>query len=290
VAEAAKEGGGGEDPMKPSELFIGVVDLFAVLLPGAILAFLTNYALLRFGPYFGHDLVRDIDHNLDGTGRAFAFFLESYLFGHFVYGLSSPLDNLYDRLRNEAGTTKLYDLVTQIRGKHARAAHEAVATETIDKWPDPKSLDRWTRAIAWLTQGSWRADLPKTDNVMNTFKFALALLQLRDPASLLAVRRLEADSKFFRSVVVLLVVLLPVTGAQIVWHMATTHAGQPPTWLVDVALGLIDWALLRMSFARYCEQRQKTVELAYQLLVVSTALEAEGATAHHATTTIEIAD
>jgi hypothetical protein len=275
--------------MKPSELFIGVVDLFAVLLPGAILAFLTNYALLRFGPYFGHDLVRDLDRDLDGTSRAFAFFLESYLFGHFVYGLSSPLDDLYDRLRNDAGTTKLYDRVTQIRGKHVRAADAAVATETIDKWPDPKSLHRWPRAIAWLTQGSWRADLPKTDKVMNTFKFALALLQLRNPASLLGVRRLEADSKFFRSVVVLLVVLLIVIGAHLAWHVATTRAGQPPTWLVDVALGLIDWALLRMSFARYCEQRQKTVELAYQLLVVSTALDAERAPRDE-TTTIEMAD
>jgi hypothetical protein len=84
---------------------------------------------------------------------------------------------------------------------------------------------------------------------MNNFAFAKSMLRLKAPAMLADVERYEADSKFFRSLVVAVPLvtpaLLPVPNA--VWGA---------------------FALAVASFLRYAERRYKGTEWAYRYLLV----------------------
>jgi len=83
-------------------------------------------------------------------------------------------------------------------------------------------------------------------NALNTFQWAKSWLAVEHPASLETVQRFEADSKFFRSFVVVLLVL------------ATWFALQKPWPLLAVALILIP-----LAFWRYADQRLKSTNQAY---------------------------
>jgi hypothetical protein len=80
-------------------------------------------------------------------------------------------------------------------------------------------------------------------------------MQLRSPGALVEVRRHEADSKFFRSLIVVLlviVVFLIFKGA----------------WLESVFC----LVLVGASFGRYAEQRWKAAQRAYEYLLAIESL------------------
>src|SRR5262245_49708842 len=78
---------------EPGKLFVGLVDFFAVLMPGAVLV------------YFGADfvprpLLGAIGSPLTDLQTGLVFFVASYLAGHLVFLVGSYLDEyLYDWLR-----------------------------------------------------------------------------------------------------------------------------------------------------------------------------------------------
>jgi hypothetical protein len=78
---------------EPRKLFIGLVDFFSILMPGAML------------DYFGKDwLAKNFGfagvYPLDSWEAVLVFLFASYLLGHFAFLLSSALDELiYDRVR-----------------------------------------------------------------------------------------------------------------------------------------------------------------------------------------------
>jgi len=77
---------------KPADFFIGVMEFFAILMPGAMLAFL----LIDCGTLlFGNSLP-----SLPGTaGKWIAFLVASYVLGHLLHHLGGILDKwIYDRL------------------------------------------------------------------------------------------------------------------------------------------------------------------------------------------------
>jgi hypothetical protein len=204
---------------KPSDLFIGVIDVFAVLLPGAILAFLgLDFARDHV---FGHVLPE-----IRGEAAGWvAFGLASYLLGHFVFLAGSRVDRLYDRWR------KRYH---------------------------PDGTDRaYLRAKSIKQKALGDSD---GDEIVNTFKWAKANVQLRHPPAAGAIQRLEADSKFFRS----LVVLLFVTGTA----FATQGMGAAAGACV---------VMMFLAFWRYCDQRWKSTELAYTYLIALDTMPAPAA-------------
>ena len=76
---------------KPGDYFVGVVDFFAILMPGALFSFL----LLRLASkyHFGPILPK-------AWGAAehwVTFIFASYLLGHFISLLGANLDGIYDR-------------------------------------------------------------------------------------------------------------------------------------------------------------------------------------------------
>jgi hypothetical protein len=76
--------------MKPADFFFGAMDFFAILLPGAVLAFLlTPWSSAVFGPVLPR---------LNSEPKQWiAFAICSYLFGHLLHQIGSVLDDIYDR-------------------------------------------------------------------------------------------------------------------------------------------------------------------------------------------------
>lgn len=154
---------------KPAEFFIGLVDLFSILLPGCIAAAgLYGLYLLKSEPvpYF-----TALEQGFpEGSNWPFwvALALASYLLGHFIFLLGSvSVDNLYD--------------ATYRRLKR-----------------DSDVMQPRTRVLLSTVMGLQPAD------VDSTLQWATTFARMRVPAAMVEVDRLEADSKFFRSLSVLL--------------------------------------------------------------------------------------
>ena len=83
---------------KPGDFLIGVLDFFAILLPGSM----TTWLITRYLP--SADLFQHLSF---GPGKTepdaltlwTAFLLSSYVLGHFVFMAGSRLDSSYDRWR-----------------------------------------------------------------------------------------------------------------------------------------------------------------------------------------------
>jgi hypothetical protein len=76
---------------KPTDFFVGVTDLFSVILPGAALTFVA----LRIEECAGKDLLGLIQ--LQKEERYIAFFVVAYLLGHVTDMIGASLiDNVYD--------------------------------------------------------------------------------------------------------------------------------------------------------------------------------------------------
>ena len=81
-------------PVEPQKFYIGVIDFFSILLPGALLTYLLKDGV---GPrIFGASY-----HRIAGTEGWVVFLVSSYLLGHFSFLLGSWLfdDPVYDRIR-----------------------------------------------------------------------------------------------------------------------------------------------------------------------------------------------
>ncbi|WP_293907675.1 hypothetical protein [Phenylobacterium sp.] len=205
---------------KPGDFYVGVVELFAVLLPGALLmaALLLTLVPLVPAPFDGRVSVQ-------AQWVAFAF--GAYALGAFVFPVASLIDDRYYNPYRER------------------------------RWP--KADDH---AYAWATDLRQRyfhqPQAARDDIPMNTFAWAKAVLMLHAPGAFNDVQRFEAESKFFRS----LVVVLPVVGG-----LAMIQG------VLDGAPGLVVGApivalvLARLSFHRYAERRHKSTEWAYRYLV-----------------------
>jgi hypothetical protein len=85
---------------EPQKFFIGLMDFFSILLPGALLTYLV---MGKVGPV----VLGARYSELAGAEAWAAFLFASYLFGHLVFLLGSWLDELYDWARG-------YTLNTQI--------------------------------------------------------------------------------------------------------------------------------------------------------------------------------
>jgi len=194
---------------KPEDFFVGVIDFFAVLLPGALFSFVIADFARHY--LFGGALP-DFHGEVQGW-VVFAF--SSYLLGHFIFLAGSYIDPLYNWFR-ERFVPKEKDL-TYLRAKAIKE----------------KCL----------------ADNPH-EMVMNTFQWAKSVIQLRSPGALVEVRRHEADSKFFRSLIVVLLLTLIILSAKGAW------------------LGsIICLILVGASFGRYAEQRWKAAQRAYEYVL-----------------------
>ena len=152
---------------KPSDLYVSVIDLFAILLPGAALvAALVEVGATRF-------FAPVLPPLPDAASRWVAFALAAYGTGHLVFPLASLLDEVYERLKRR--------LPDKLKAPRAEAAARALRDRALE---------------------TAEAAAP-----MNTYSWSKATLMQVVPAAAADVHRLEADQKFFRSISLVLLIV-----------------------------------------------------------------------------------
>jgi hypothetical protein len=153
---------------KPSDFMIGVLDFFAVLLPGAVATWLVTQ-------YLPTDL-RAAYHIESGEHASvlpwIVFLLTAYALGHFVFMAGSNLDPLYDRWRKR--------------------------TKPIDDDVPFQAASALRSKVTPLLVGDG----------FSTFKWARSYVSVYEPQARIEIDRLEATSKFFRGMVVVSVLLM----------------------------------------------------------------------------------
>lgn len=201
--------------MKPADFLIGVLDFFAILLPGSIATWLvTRY--LPPGLLYSHFTLGPGKTEPDLATLWTAFLLSSYVLGHLVGMAGSRLDTSYDRWRQ--------------RTKPSSSDKTYLAADAVRK--------RLTPAL--------------TDSAFTTLKWSKAFLAVKAPGSRTEIDRLEADSKFFRS----LVVVSPACALHFLIREAAPGMG----------IGCL--LLAALAYKRYTDRRWAMTELSYATAVI----------------------
>jgi hypothetical protein len=189
---------------KPGDFFVGVVDFFAVLLPGSLLSFLAEAPAQKhvFGP-----ILEPIHSATEGWA---VFIFASYLLGQFATLLGATFmdwtyDHTYLAYKRRNGDPR-YDKAKELQGNYSTIA--------------------------------------------GTLKWASAYVRLQSADAAAEMDRLDATSKFFRS----LVVVLLIYAITLLW----TSRGQAFAFSV---------VFLALSFWRFANQRWKYTELAYLFFI-----------------------
>lgn len=221
--------------MKPSDFFIGVIDFFSVMLPGALLTYFLKGRF--YGQWFGNE--RLFPEPGSEAAKWVVFLLIAYILGNLIFMLSSFIDYTYDRILRRRFFQSKYDLsfksARQIREKY-------ISTDT--RLRELLSADK-------LSQAAYLEILSNPNReLFNTFKWTQHFLLFNKPEALADVQRVEADSKFFRSLVVALLIIAIVLLAQREFLLAGVF---------------IVFAIL--CYYRYGELRFKSTEKAYELIV-----------------------
>ena len=188
---------------KPSDLFVSVIDFFAVILPGALFSLLfSDYRHQIFGPVFP-----EIG---EGAPRWVAFIFASYMFGHFIFAVGSLfLDPFYDRFYAKAQRVRKGALPR--RGSFLR----------LRKWlwkyylsvrNDKRCFrDDALKACADMYKkkdfDEENAVVRKDKEITNLFWWAGSIVRILNAQASAEIDRLLADSKFFRSVTVVLLLI-----------------------------------------------------------------------------------
>ncbi|MCW5969687.1 MAG: NUDIX domain-containing protein [Blastocatellales bacterium] len=224
----------------PKKFFIGLMDFFSILLPGALLTYLL---MGEVGPV----VLGDRYANLAGAEAWAAFLFASYLLGHLAFLLGSWLDGIYDWLRDRTLNRQISHVAT--RGR-VLSWPVRVCVSLVFKRERNVAVNRAVKikehALATL----------QAKDAINAFQWSKALLNVASPQSLAVVQRFEADSKFFRCFTVVLLLLLIAWPWQQHW----------PTGGIPVVLGL-----LLLALWRYMEQRHKATNQAYWSVITLTA-------------------
>ncbi len=229
---------------EPQKFFIGVIDLFSILMPGAVLSYYTYRRVpsSTFGLNQWH---------VQGAEGWLIFLFSSYLLGHFLFFIGSWLDDFaYDPLRSRTRKEQIRRILSgrELSPKPVRW----LASVCFKDNPDA-ALDRVLRLRDHYLG---RISSPKA---VNAFQWCKARLAVDQHEALATVNRFEADSKFFRSFVP---VMLIVIVNEIVMR--------PSGWQVWSAVAGVAMVL---AFLRYAEQRFKSTQQAYWFVLTLEAKE-----------------
>lgn len=189
--------------MKPGDFYVGLLDFFAILLPGAI-------ATSLLAPRLGGTIGKLVAMPAGEAALWVAFLVCAYFLGHLIFLAGSYLDFVYNLLRERFrpyGNESAYQCATRVRDSMIDASER---------------------------------------RALNTFQWSRSVLVARCPACAEDVHRLEADSKFFRSLLVVLALASCIFFAE--GHMLA---------------GFAALVLAVPCFARYFERRLKGTTQAY---------------------------
>lgn len=235
---------------EPQKLFIGITDLFSILMPGALLTYILKDDI---GPL----LLDDNYLVLEGTEAWFVFFFSSYLLGHLIFLVGSKYldDYFYQPVRDATYDNQIYKLA---KGKKLSWGINRKMALSLFK----HNSDKAVKVAERIREHNLKhISAAKKVNFINTYQWAKSKLTLEAPEAMVTVQRFEADSKFFRSFFVVLFLGIPLFIYQSKLLVCEV--------LVVSVIGLV---FLWFSFLRFADQRFKSTKQAYWYLI---ALESE---------------
>jgi 8-oxo-dGTP pyrophosphatase MutT (NUDIX family) len=240
---------------EPQKFFIGLVDLFAVIMPGAALAYLTRYEAANW-------LALPRPCPLDTFERGAVFLFASYLLGHLISLLGSQLDDrIYKPLQKATDFEQIKHLATDTRkkgaDKRAKLASNWLRSFVKSSKIFGDDADETLKHIEHLKDAS--LDRLSASKAVNAFQWSKIRLGKDHPAALLEVNRFEANSKFFRSFAVVLATL-------VIFYTVQGKCGYAAICLV----------LLFPALWRYINQRFKSIQQAYWSVLTIDAASAAG--------------
>ena len=230
--------------LKPVDFHLGIRDLLTLLVPGSVLAFAFSpvYAYL-FGPG------RVLPEPVGGVGLIAAFLISAFIFGHLVEAVASVLlDPLYDRtyrnlvrLPPPTGEARSKpSLITRLRqawGLTDKDSHDPLRDAA--RLVHVERLNK--RGVATALAGAKKPSL---------LDWAQSSLVLHASAGATDIESLQAASKFFRSMS-LVVVFVPIIS---LLQMLFVRSPTPPRPLVfslaSLALGIVLAVALALRFMK----------------------------------------
>jgi 8-oxo-dGTP pyrophosphatase MutT (NUDIX family) len=232
----------------PQKFYVGLVDFFSILLPGALLGFV----LLR------HLHPESLD---ESSVKAFAVFLfVSYLLGNLLFLIGSWLDNwFYDPLRN---LTRNGQMKRLSGGKmQSPSCLRFIAQSKMLFGPNSDAAVQVVGRIK-----ARQLEKLSANGSINAFQWCKAFLSKNHPGGFLEVQRFEANSKFFRSFVVTLAFL------SLFYLIISSSSSSSYGGMASVLCA----ALIVPALWRYTDQRFKATQQAYWQVLTLEAMKEGG--------------
>ena len=241
---------------EPEKFFVGVIDFFAILLPGALLTYVWKHQIAGA-------VLKEESFQFQKAEDWMVFLFLAYLSGHIIFLLGSLLDELYDWLRKGTSAGQSARLAKGQNFSHRKK--RALAGLMFRRNPD----EAVTQAVRIKSRAL--ATLSAQDSV-NAYQWCKARLSKEHPPGMVAVQRLEADSKFFRSFAV---VLIASALAQVGSALISLYRHQSPQKaLLLSAAGL---GVLLLVLWRYIDQRFKATQQAYWFVIALESMKSDPA-------------
>lgn len=189
------------------------------------------------------------------------FIFSSYLLGHFIFLLGAwILDNyVYDIIREGTSARQISEL----------AAGKKLNTK-LTRWLARKLLNNYTDLALKSALNIHDFYLKKilSSKSMNVFQWSKIRLQQTAPELAATVHSFEANSKFFRSLFVVLIILIPFNPFQNYWN------GSDWGLIAVSTVGFV--VILLLALWRYIDQREKAVRQAYWAVITVEANSKDG--------------
>ncbi len=225
---------------EPQKFYIGMIEFFSVILPGVLF----TYVLMS-----EYNRLTGQSYQVETSEQGLIFLFISYVAGHFIFMMGSTIDNIDQHLRN-------WTFQSQLR----RVADGEQPVARIKRWLSSYILrDRDGAMYRVLPIKQHYLARVGGQNAVNAFQWSKAWLTEKNPQALAEVERYEADSKFFRSFIVVLFLIA-------CWK----------TYYPDPAIQLTAIVLALLSFYRFEIQRIKATSSAYWYVLTFVANEAAG--------------
>ena len=243
----------------PQKFFIGLVDFFSILMPGALVAYLGKDWAVSL-------LTGQQCYALNETEAVLIFLFASYLLGHLAFLLGSLLDDLiFDPFRSATDWGQVNNLAN---GKGlTRCLWRKLATTGLFFG---KNADAAVMQAKIMKERALSAR--GAGGTVNTYQWSKALLSKEHPEGLVAVQRFEADSKYFRSFFVVLLGMVLVYGTKYFFTEGSEAQNQKhiETMLVGAAVFLLP------ALWRYFDQRFKATQQAYWHVITLDSMKEPG--------------
>jgi hypothetical protein len=229
--------------MKPSDIFIGVTDFFSVLLPGSILTWFCHC----YSYQTCLELKLPVCLPQERSEQIALFLAVAYIVGNLLFIAASKIDDwFYDPFRKKylnKNEDICFESARQIRDEYivCKELQNALVSEEIltkINFDDIAKKQNGTKKY-------------KKWEVMNTYKWALCFIGITKPELLEEVKKHEADSKFFRSLIIAFLIIAFAI-------LLKENNGN---------LFIIFLVLAFLSFYRYADLRYKSTEKAYQIVI-----------------------